>query len=199
MELLQKLNILNSKLNKKLIILTCLIIAQPSISIAKVFLCTDSEGGAFYTDSPKNDPNCKNPIEKEVKPLPRYNPKSLNNNSNTNNKETASSSDILSNLINNNTYTNLTLVSPTSGETINRCGGVLDISYNLEPDLYPGDNLELYINGAKYSAASSGNGFTVNDLARGNHNISLQITRDGKTVQSSNSVGFTFLRNCVRN
>lgn len=196
MELLQKLNILNYSLNKILIILTCLIITQPTISIAKVFLCTDSDGNAFYTDSPKNNPNCKNPIEKDVKPLPRYNPSSLTK-KNTLDVDKSSKLNGLPNLIDNNTYTNVTLLSPTSGETINRCGGVLDISYSLEPSLYSGDNIELYIDGTKHSSASSGNGFTINDLARGSHNISLQITRDGKTVHSSNSVGFTFLRNCV--
>ncbi len=179
---------LNLYLYLFIFILTVTITSNISFAEKIIYSCKDKNGNTVFTDTPENDSNCINPQEKKLPPI-KIAPsvkKSQPDNQTKSTKPTNTNED---------TKYSISFIQPTNGTAINHCGGILDVSYNLEPDLIAGDTMEIYLNGAKYTDTSS-TSFNIPNLDRGNHSIEVKITRDGKTISSQN-VGFQFLRNCT--
>lgn len=162
-----------------------------SLATATVYTCKDQDGNTVYTDNPNSNPNCINPSPKEMKPLPGFNQEQLRSQL----KARPNTDKPVEKLPE---YNSVNIISPTNGETINRCGGVMDISFEIQPDLFSGDTADLYIDGAKHSSANSGGSITIDNLNRGNHSVSVKIIRNNTVVKSSDNINFTFLRNCAR-
>lgn len=198
MLLQQSPSLLNSKVLTFFIILSISVIYSQNNLASNIFTCKDKNGATLYTDSPDKDPNCINPKIKKLKELtivPKgVNPNTLNN-TNTTFKRTSDNQGN-NDIDESNYYTNLNFTTPASGESINRCGGVLEIKFTVEPSLYAGDMVELYIDGSRFGT-TTGNSFTINNMTRGNHNAELRIVRDGDVQKKSNTY-FNFLRNCAR-
>lgn len=177
----------------------------------KVYTCNDADGNIVFTDSTKPISGCvTTPKEKNIKPLPKY---ESNNSSSSFNSNSDSQSDIrysndpedINNITSNldqpttqqNNYNTIEITSPTSNKTINHCGGLLTVAYSSSPGLYSGDIAELHIDGSKVTVSTSSS-FTVNNVDRGDHNLTVKISRNGSIIASSNPVYFTFLRNCFK-
>lgn len=195
MELQLKTSLLNFNKNIKIVfILTISFIIFTSYTYAdkQVYGCTDKNGNAIFTDTPDNDPNCLNPKLKMLNPT-----LSLPNNyiSNAKPRDSQLNSAANSKKQKNNNYS-INFTSPNSGETINRCGGTLDVSFSINPSLAAGDTIEIYLDGGKYSE-TTGNSLTISGLDRGAHSIEIKVISDGSIV-ATQSNNFHFLRNCAR-
>lgn len=168
----------------------------------QIYTCTDANGNTLYTDSPEKDPNCTNPKVKQLKSLPIL-PKGVGPSSNTVRSNNSSTNHQHNTEINPTSsegtkqYSSININTPVNGETINRCGGLFETSFATNPSLYSGDQIEIIIDGSRHGR-TTGSSYSISGFNPGNHSLMLQVMRNGKVVQSSASISFNFLRNCVK-
>lgn len=203
MELPPKLNLSNlNKITSLFLCITCFNILLQNPSWANsVYICQDKDGNTIYTDlTDKNNDCATEPKPKTIKPLPTPNLKKMTPADklidNNNNNNSFNSTENLNNADNQLVYDSVTITAPQNNESVNRCGGTLDVNFNANPNLYDGDMAHLFVDGAEWTT-TAGSTFTVTDLIRGEHNIAVKIMRNGQLVGSSQVTYFNFLRNCA--
>ncbi|MBP9721935.1 MAG: DUF4124 domain-containing protein [Gammaproteobacteria bacterium] len=176
-------------------------------TIAKsIYECKDSSGNIIYTDDPKSTPDCTTTAtEKKVTPLPSFSPP---NNAQIN-KPAASRLKIRTPEDSGVTtedstaeeaplYSQIVITSPKDNETVNSCGGVLDVNFTITPNLFPGDLAVAIIDGQPYGEPTTSNTVTTTTLERGTHTAAVQIVRNNQTVKRSPDMNFMFMRNCAK-
>jgi hypothetical protein len=179
---------------------TIILMSSPLFITAKpVYECKNSGGVTIYTDNPKSNPDCVNAVEKKVAPLPSFKtPNQADSVVAEFNPDTEITADSTTDSVTENQkYSKVIITEPGNGVGINRPGGEFNVNFNVTPNLFSGDMAQLLVDGAPYGEPTSGNSFTTH-LDPGDHTLVVQIKRDGKTIQSSNTVSFTFTRNKVR-
>lgn len=181
-----------------------------SLIAKQIYECKDSKGNILYTDHPKTNPNCFNPVPKNIE-----DPRTVNlKNSNINSIKQADSTELVGavapsddsestiNLDNNQdkntgSYPSLRITSPTNNEPVNSCGGQYTINYTSEPALRSGDTARLLVDDVVIGEATT-TSFDTKNLERGPHRAKVQIISQGQVVQESATVHFNFMRNCAK-
>jgi hypothetical protein len=189
---LSPLNKLLNKLNFLFLYLLCLnIIFYVPCQAHNVYTCKDVHGNVLYTDLIDQTTSCiTQPIVNNIKPLPNFksnNSTVINHNNITNNKIE----------VNNQDDNSIIITSPTNNETVNSCGGILEVKFSTTSVLDENDTVYLFIDGSKWSI-NTGAFFTVNNLSRGNHSLTVKIFRNQELRSSSETINFNFLRNCAK-
>lgn len=91
-------------------------------------------------------------------------------------------------------YTKLEITSPANDADIRENTGNVTVNVSLEPALHAGDQLVLYMDGAKVSEGT-GSQFNLTNLDRGTHSLSVAVVdASGKELKRSKSIEFHLKR-----
>lgn len=82
----------------------------------------------------------------------------------------------------------LTLTTPKDEETIRSNRGVIQIHSQLNRKLGIGEQLQLMLNGNRYGAPQTKPQWTLKNIDRGSHMISIQAVRSGKLIASTTPI-----------
>lgn len=92
-------------------------------------------------------------------------------------------------------YRSIQIVEPENQLTIRNNQGAIAVSVQLEPDLYPGDQMQLLYDGNPLGPAQTSHLFQINNMFRGSHTISVQvINSEGKIQATSDSITVYVMR-----
>ncbi len=193
-------------------LLTFMVNSPNVFSQKHIYECKDAKGSVLYTDHPKTDPNCFNPVPKKVEPARTINlkngaavksitepdveelggsaaPEDTSYNSDNNAIDTDQP---------NTKYSTVKITSPVNNESVNSCGGQYNVSFTSEPALASGDQAKLLIDGVAHGTPTTASSIQTNTLERGPHSAVVQIMNKGEVVGTSQPVNFMFMRNCAR-
>jgi hypothetical protein len=92
-------------------------------------------------------------------------------------------------------YDSVRITSPANEETLRNTTGV-NVTVEVVPALQSGDQLQLYFDGKAYGKPSSRTNFTVSEVERGSHDLSVAVLDvSGRQLKRSDtSVFFTHRR-----
>jgi hypothetical protein len=97
-------------------------------------------------------------------------------------------------------YTEFTIVSPTSEQEVRANDGNIPLRLSLQPALAPGHTITLAIDGEDGNKIKTGDGMTVelSNLSRGRHTVEATVVDDtGNTLIQAQPVSFNVLRVAV--
>lgn len=126
-----------------------------------IYRWEDENGQVHYSDVPR-----KGAEEVEIEPVQTYSAPAIVSPATVGDSpDTASKS-----------YQVFAIGSPKSEETFWNTGGKLDVSLDLQPDLRPGDQIHLYLDGQPQGVLSGGKtSMTLQEVWRGEHKVYAQI------------------------
>lgn len=158
-----------------------LLVFVSATASAQVFQRTGPDGKVYFSDQPGPDA-----VQVDVPPaqtisLPAV-PESTD--------PAQQTSDVTS-------YTEFTIVSPTSEQEIRANDGNVSVRFSLQPALMPGHTIALVIDGEDGNKIKAGDGMTVelNNLSRGRHTVEATVVDDaGKPLIQAGPVSFNVLR-----
>lgn len=158
-------------------IILCVLLLLSTISIAeaqKVYVWKDQEGNLVFSDTPQGDAE-----EVELK----HNP---NNFAATDaaSKSSGTTSDKSKPLT-------VSIVSPSSQETIRDNTGNVKVVGTISPRLPRGVKVQLYLDGSPYQAPQTSTLYQIKNLDRGEHTLRMDlIDKVGKVIAVSQSTTF---------
>lgn len=171
-------------MKKWLFLLFCLFLSPAS---ADVYKWVDNDGNIHYSDqSPEEGAE---PVE-----LPKgvyYTPPPLPDGAEEGSEEEAASQP------GPVAYGELVITRPAMNEVIRSNEGIVTVEYTIEPDLVPGDEFKIILDGLKHKDGVKGTSITLNDINPGSHTLKVQVLRGGVAVETSKSVIFHLLRESV--
>ena len=94
-------------------------------------------------------------------------------------------------------YSEFTIVSPTSEQEVRANDGNVPVRLSLQPALMPGHTIALTIDGEDGHIVKAGDGMTVelSNLSRGRHTVEATVVDDaGNTLIQAGPVSFNVLR-----
>jgi hypothetical protein len=97
-------------------------------------------------------------------------------------------------------YTEFTIVSPTSEQEVRANDGNVPVQLSLQPALMPGHTIALTIDGEDGHTVKAGDGMTVelSNLSRGRHSVEATVVDDAGNAQiQAGPVSFNVLRVAV--
>lgn len=97
-------------------------------------------------------------------------------------------------------YARLDLASPAPQETLWNIEGTLAVSVAIEPELQPGHQFDVYLDGQRQNLAATSPRFTVPEVWRGVHTLQAVIVDEaGNEILRSRSVTFTVQQTSLLN
>ena len=97
-------------------------------------------------------------------------------------------------------YTEFTIVSPTSEQEVRANDGIVSVRLSLQPALMPGHTIALAMDGEDGNKIKAGDGMTVelNNLSRGRHTVEATVVDNaGNALIQAGPVSFNVLRAAV--
>ncbi|KTD73105.1 DUF4124 domain-containing protein [Legionella tucsonensis] len=89
----------------------------------------------------------------------------------------------------NHSYTKIAITQPKTGATIRNNQGFVVVTTEVEPDLRPGDRLQLIYDSGTLGEPQVNPVFEVNDMYRGSHTLAVQIVdADGNVIDTSEPI-----------
>ncbi|HHT0591596.1 TPA: DUF4124 domain-containing protein [Legionella anisa] len=86
-------------------------------------------------------------------------------------------------------YTKIAITDPESGATIRNNQGFVAVTAQVEPDLRPGDKLQLIYDSRTLGKPQVNPVFEIKGMNRGTHNLSVQIVdADGNVLDTSDPI-----------
>jgi hypothetical protein len=86
-------------------------------------------------------------------------------------------------------YTKVAIAQPDNEATIRNNQGAFAVSVEVEPDLLPGDKVQLIVDDVPRGEPQTSLLFQLSDILRGSHTIAVRvINADGMTVETSQSI-----------
>lgn len=150
-------------------------------SNAQIYKWVDSQGGVHFSDTPHtgaqiitlpDENNSSSPSSTPPKTSPE--PNELQDQSPVKLKHS---------------YTKIGIVQPGSGATIRNNQGFVTVTAQTEPDLFPGDKLQLLYDNAVLGEPQKNPVFEINGMYRGSHTLAVQIMdEDGNVIDSSDPI-----------
>ncbi|TAL65630.1 MAG: DUF4124 domain-containing protein [Legionella sp.] len=165
---------------KKLILFLSLMTLCICAASAQIYKWTDAQGNVHFSDVP-HDGAEKVKINESQTFSP---PKPINGNNSTLGTKDQTSNKPRS-------YTKVVISQPQNEATVRNNNGYLVVAVELEPDLTPGDNLQLLFDGAPIGEPQPNLSFQLNGIYRGEHTIAVQVLDpSGQVLNTSDSVTF---------
>ncbi|MCX4026510.1 DUF4124 domain-containing protein [Endozoicomonas sp. SM1973] len=154
--------------------LLCMLIALLAItaSQAEIYKVVDERGNINFTDEPGDNP--AEPVK--LKPSSIISPPPvipINNQ--------------VSEAEGQRGYNFFTIKQPLEGETIRNADN-LKVSTDISPKLKASDSLQLYLNGKPYGKKQKGASFSLANIDRGTHDVSVKVLNEEGKVLNSASV-----------
>ncbi len=86
-------------------------------------------------------------------------------------------------------YTKIAIAQPETGATIRNNQGFVVVTAQIEPDLLPGDKLQLLYDSAALGEPQANPVFEVKGMYRGSHTLAVQVVdADGKVIDTSDPI-----------
>lgn len=150
-------------------------------SNAQIYKWIDNQGGVHFSDTPQKGAQIITlPDEQNSSSLPSVTP------------QTATKSNKLHDhtLVKlKHSYTKMEIVRPESGATIRNNQGFVTVTAQTEPDLFPGDKLQLLYDNAALGAPQKNPVFEINGMYRGSHTLAVQVMDEaGNAIDSSDPI-----------
>lgn len=167
----------------KQLILALSIIMGLCVSYAgPVYKWVDSDGNFHYSDTPRPG------AEKiEISEPQTYSPPSP--------KVTAPADSGANTAENKHVYTQIEILEPANEATIRNNQGSVDVTVKVEPDLFPGDKVQLKFDGSPLGEPQTNLKFRLSGIYRGSHNISAEVVdAQGNELLSSDSITIFMFR-----
>ncbi|HBD7470011.1 TPA: DUF4124 domain-containing protein [Legionella pneumophila] len=148
------------------------------LSSAQIYKWTDSQGVVHFSDKPHQG------AEKiKIPEAQTYTPPA---------NETGGSSEQEQKSVkqeDQEKYTKLEIIQPQNEATIRNNQGYVVVAVQIEPDLSPGNNLQLIFDGAPLGEPQPNLIFQLNGIYRGSHTIAVQVLNDkGDVLKVSDSI-----------
>lgn len=90
---------------------------------------------------------------------------------------------------NGHTYTRVAIVQPENEATIRNNDGFIAVSVQVEPELFPGDKLQMVFDNTPLGEPQTNLLFQMSGIYRGSHTIAIQvIDTDGTVLETSDPV-----------
>lgn len=163
---------------KKVVLLFSLLLLCVCVSYAQIYKWTDSQGNVHFGDVPH-----EGAVQVKVNESQTYSaPKPLNNNVNQPG---------ISQQTKPRTYDKVEITQPENESTIRNNQGSLVVAVQLEPDLTPGDMVQLLFDGAPLGEPQANLTFQLNGVYRGTHSVAVQVVDpSGGVLNTSDPVVF---------
>lgn len=92
-------------------------------------------------------------------------------------------------------YTKVVITQPDNEATIRNNQGFIAITVQVEPDLFPGDKLQLIFDGTPLGEPQNNTSFQLNGVNRGSHTLAVQIVdAGGEVIDTSDSITIFMFR-----
>lgn len=145
-------------------------------SYADIYKWIDRQGNVHFSDTPH--PGAKRLDIPEAQGFSSPVPKSSLPESTSSHPETSG-----------HTYTKIAITQPENEATIRNNQGFIAVTTQVEPDLFPGDKLQLIFDGSPLGEPQTNVLFQLNGIYRGSHTIAIQIVDEsGNVIESSDPI-----------
>ncbi|MEJ2766457.1 DUF4124 domain-containing protein [Photobacterium sp. MCCC 1A19761] len=92
----------------------------------------------------------------------------------------------------------LTLNSPADQQTLRDNRGIIAITLSANRPLAPGEQVQVLLDGAPYTAPQATLNWQLHNIDRGSHRLRAQVLKDGKVIASSQDITVFLHRASVR-
>lgn len=167
----------------------------PFIAQATIYKKESNDGQTIYSDSPDYGGD-----KVDLSPLHRYQHKKLKPSSSIQSEHEIPAEEIYPPWA----YSLCHIMHPQAEETFQNTGGVLPVEIQIQPRLYPNDELVVNVNGQALARQVESQGlepvayaeidqpvtlgFTLNQIPRGTQQLQAYVMRDGKPICTSQIV-----------
>lgn len=148
---------------------------------AQIYKWTDSKGNVHFTDVPHDGAEQIKLPESQTYSAPVVPVDTV--------KETLETEEKAK----QRTYTKVLITQPDNEATIRNNQGYVEITVQLEPELTPGDLVQLLIDGSPVGEPQAGLSFQVSGIDRGAHTVGVQVVTAAGTVISSSETNTFFM------
>lgn len=150
-------------------------------SNAQIYKWVDSQGGGHFSDTPHKGA--------QIITLPDEQNSSSPSSSTPQTATESNESQEHSPVKLKHSYTKIEIVQPESGATIRNNQGFVTVTAQTEPDLFPGDKLQLLYDSAALGEPQKNPVFEINGMYRGSHILAIQVMdEDGNVLDSSDPI-----------
>jgi len=148
------------------------------VSFAQIYKWTDAQGNVHFTDTPHEGAEQVKIPESQTYTAPKLkSPTGVADNEDKDSKP--------------RTYTKVEITQPDNEATVRNNQGYVVVAVQLEPELTPGDNLQMVFDGSPLGEPQPELTFQLNGIYRGTHTIAIQVLNpSGEALATSNSVTF---------
>lgn len=163
-------------------LLTCLLLALSLPATAQIYSYTDAKGNTVYTNQPPEGSDAKAidlPPTNSVAAQPA---------------SPAASTPADSSNTGANPYRVLQLTDIPDDEALRANNGTFSVGVILQPALAAGHQLQLLLDGQPSGQPSSRPPLQINNAARGDHSLAVQVLSAGRVLQQSAPITFTVQR-----
>lgn len=159
-----------------------LLCVLPLVASATIYRYVDQNGNVVFSDHPK-------PGSKVVKlpPISTYHllpPQGATANGHKPHAQAA--------------YTHFSIAVPGDHATIRSNTGTVQVTFELQPGLRPGDHIVLNLDGNAYGGSLTGTQTTLHNVNRGTHTLQGQVVNAQGTVLTSTQVVTFYLHRASR-
>lgn len=170
-------------MNKRAVVLTFIFFC--GISYADIYKWVDSQGNVHFSDTPHRGAEKLNIPDAQTysAPVPQ-----------------APASDKAGQKQDGNAhvYTKLVIAQPENEATIRNNQGSITVTAEVDPDLFPGDKVQLIFDGSTLGEPQSNLLFQLSGVYRGSHTIAVQIVdAEGNVLETSDPVTVYVFRSFV--
>ena len=156
----------------------CLLLALAAPVSAQIYTYTDASGKTVYTNQPPTNVGAK-----PVQLAPTNTVGSQKPGASKTGADTPTAP-----------YAILAIGNLPSEEALRANNGTFDIDVIIQPQLAPGNSLQLRLDGQPYGAPSMSTHFTLENIERGDHSLVVDVLVGDRVVQSSAAANFTIQR-----
>lgn len=162
-------------------LLTCLLLCLALPAGAQIYKYTDANGNTVFTNQPPDGVAAENielpptnTLDMQVPPAPPPAPS-------TEPEQAAP-------------YRVLQLTGLPDDSALRANAGSFSVGVALEPALAPAHRLRLLLDGQPYGQPSTSSRLPLNNIARGEHSLAVEVLSAGRSIQQSAPVTFTVQR-----
>jgi hypothetical protein len=174
-------------------ILLFLLMCACATASAQVFKRTGPDGEVYFSDRPAQDAR-----QVDVSPAQTISMPPVPEQTDTREPADGEVPDQQGN--SGSLYTEFTIVSPTSEQGVRANDGNVTVHLSLQPELKPGHEIALKIDGEDGQETNTGNGMTIelSNLSRGRHTVvAIVMDDEGNEMIQAGPVSFNVLRVAV--
>ncbi|KTD00828.1 DUF4124 domain-containing protein [Fluoribacter gormanii] len=168
-------------MNKFFVSLSLMMVICASYA-AQIYRWTDSQGNVHFSDTPHEGA--------EIVTIPDSqsfsSPAPSNSQTSTQEPEQTDHNDTVKL---KHSYTTIAIAEPANGATVRNNQGFVMVTAQIEPDLHPGDKLQLLYDDVALGEPQTNITFEINGMYRGSHSLAVQVLdAEGNVIDKSEAI-----------